>query len=711
MARNYYDIPAAKMPANSILDFTPLNNGIQNAVTGWNQGYDNETNKLLGVALKSGNFGEAASIAADRGDLDKSLKITEIQQRNEDRAENKGLRDAKRVGLMARAALESGDESMIAEIHGSILREMGPEAAAKLSPAFRDPQKGLEFFSARSGEYIDNVDREFKRSQIEKNRAEAAKSRAEAGVGTGPFGMPAAPGGLGAPASSVAPAPSGGAHQPAAIRFNNPGAQYPGPSSQKFGSTGTEIIGGGHKIAKFDDPVQGAAAQFDLLDRGYAGMTMGQIVQKWSGGNNSAAYAQHLSKATGVPINAPITKEMLRDPAFAVPFAKASAQWETGKPFPMSDEQWTQAHSMAFGGAAPVRVASLEPTAGMSTVGGGGVPQQMAAAGNGGASGQGGGVAVPVAPQQNRPQLPAGLSWTEDGLVVSPYATRRKPPEGYVHKKAPNDGGFLWRPDGTEVFVADKEIEHRAKSDNEARDKALAALGTARRVGALTSMLDKPLDVQGENRWGNRYETYGDVIGPYAKPEVDSSSYGSQALTALGAAPAAMLSMGRNLAGQSNPGTASQNRARNELDTAITELQASRVKELFGSQNLSDADRIAAARTVGTLNAQDAKALKNQLAIGERESFLRVRDALRNGLIKPSDLADDQALVQRGVALGILDPGLVRAGARSKAPDARDEARKAPGILDEARAAIGAGAPRDKVIERLRANGIDTTGL
>jgi hypothetical protein len=143
------------------------------------------------------------------------------------------------------------------------------------------------------------------------------------------------------------------AQPPAAIRHNNPGGMYPGPSATRYGSTGYSVIGGGHKIAQFDDPVKGAAAQFDLLDRGYAGMTIGQAVQKWSGGNNSAAYAQHLSKATGVPLDAPLTKEMLRDPNFAIPFAKASAQWETGQPFPMDDDQWKQAHSMAFGEQAP----------------------------------------------------------------------------------------------------------------------------------------------------------------------------------------------------------------------------------------------------------------------------------------------------------------------------------------------------------------------
>lgn len=41
----------------------------------------------------------------------------------------------------------------------------------------------------------------------------------------------------------------------ASIRYNNPGAMWPGPSSQRFGANGYETIGGGNKIAVFDDPV------------------------------------------------------------------------------------------------------------------------------------------------------------------------------------------------------------------------------------------------------------------------------------------------------------------------------------------------------------------------------------------------------------------------------------------------------------------------
>ncbi len=140
------------------------------------------------------------------------------------------------------------------------------------------------------------------------------------------------------------------ANAPAAIRNNNPGAMWPGPSSQKFGATGQQRIGGGNLIATFPDAVSGAAAQFDLLSRKYAGMPLADAITKWSGGNSSPQYIQSVSQATGIPPNAMLTPQMLQDPRIAVPLAKAMAQVEAGKPYPMADDQWSQAHQMALGG-------------------------------------------------------------------------------------------------------------------------------------------------------------------------------------------------------------------------------------------------------------------------------------------------------------------------------------------------------------------------
>lgn len=138
---------------------------------------------------------------------------------------------------------------------------------------------------------------------------------------------------------------------PAAIRYNNPGAMYPGPSATRFGSTGHGMIGGGHKIAQFPSMEHGAAAQFDLLDRNYAGMPLRSAIQKWSGGNSSDAYAQHVASQTGLSLDAPISREFIRDPATGVKLVRAMSSWEAGRPMPLDDAGWAKAHGMAFAGA------------------------------------------------------------------------------------------------------------------------------------------------------------------------------------------------------------------------------------------------------------------------------------------------------------------------------------------------------------------------
>lgn len=136
---------------------------------------------------------------------------------------------------------------------------------------------------------------------------------------------------------------------PASLRYNNPGAMYPGPSARRFGSTGTEIIGGGHKIATFSDPVQGAAAQFDLLRRSYTGMPLFDAINKWSGGNSAGTYVQGIARDTGLSPSTVLTPELLASPQ-GVALARRMAQHEAGRPFPLSDAQWSEAQRRGLGG-------------------------------------------------------------------------------------------------------------------------------------------------------------------------------------------------------------------------------------------------------------------------------------------------------------------------------------------------------------------------
>lgn len=144
-----------------------------------------------------------------------------------------------------------------------------------------------------------------------------------------------------------------GSKGPASVRFNNPGAQYPGEIARKFGSTQTETIGGGHKIAVFPDAVSGAAAQFALLDSKYTGKTMRQAIAMWSGGNSVDTYLQVIERETGIKPGQVLTKEMIANPEIAIPIARAMAVQEAGKEYPLSPEQWSKAHSWAMLGQKP----------------------------------------------------------------------------------------------------------------------------------------------------------------------------------------------------------------------------------------------------------------------------------------------------------------------------------------------------------------------
>ena len=72
-------------------------------------------------------------------------------------------------------------------------------------------------------------------------------------------------------------------------------------------------------------------------------------IRKWSGGNWSDSYADFLTSRTGLTMGTPITLDLLASPA-GLKLMKAQAQWEAGKPYPMTDSEWQQAQSMVFRG-------------------------------------------------------------------------------------------------------------------------------------------------------------------------------------------------------------------------------------------------------------------------------------------------------------------------------------------------------------------------
>lgn len=139
-------------------------------------------------------------------------------------------------------------------------------------------------------------------------------------------------------------------HDVASIRYNNPGAQWPGPVSKRFNQERSVTLrdGQGNKIAVFHDSVDGAAAQMVLLAEKYAGKTLENAIAQWSGGNSVGSYLKVIRSHMAIERDAMLTHAMLRDRFFMVPFARAMAQHEAGKPYPMDEDWWHVAFDQAF---------------------------------------------------------------------------------------------------------------------------------------------------------------------------------------------------------------------------------------------------------------------------------------------------------------------------------------------------------------------------
>ena len=136
----------------------------------------------------------------------------------------------------------------------------------------------------------------------------------------------------------------------ASVRYNNPGAQYPGKYAKMFGSTETQIIGGGHKIAVFDSPVNGAAAQMALLmgSSNYSGKTISSAVSTWSGGHGVQNYLNVIKRESGLDASTVMDSSFHNDRTKMIGLAKAMAWNEAGGAYPMTDAQWGEAYDLAM---------------------------------------------------------------------------------------------------------------------------------------------------------------------------------------------------------------------------------------------------------------------------------------------------------------------------------------------------------------------------
>jgi hypothetical protein len=139
------------------------------------------------------------------------------------------------------------------------------------------------------------------------------------------------------------------AREPASIRYKNPGAMWGGKHANTWGAVSDVVLkdGQANHIAVFPDFVHGAAAQFALWKVSYCNMSLAAAIRKWSGHNSSAAYMAFLGKHVGITAQTWITPALLASPK-GLALMQAQAQWEAGKPYPMTDAEWRQAQALVF---------------------------------------------------------------------------------------------------------------------------------------------------------------------------------------------------------------------------------------------------------------------------------------------------------------------------------------------------------------------------
>jgi uncharacterized protein (TIGR02594 family) len=150
---------------------------------------------------------------------------------------------------------------------------------------------------------------------------------------------------------------------PVSIRTNNPGAVN-GASWERSepGYVTTDETTPGNKTTIFETPEHGVAVWWKLLQkyRAAGAVTVEQIIHRYGGGQDYAAYVDFVEEFSGL---SRATKIMLNDDGVLLRFAKAMFRYEAGRPTPLLDAQILHGFALARGvnPAAPSPKASGPP--------------------------------------------------------------------------------------------------------------------------------------------------------------------------------------------------------------------------------------------------------------------------------------------------------------------------------------------------------------
>lgn len=148
--------------------------------------------------------------------------------------------------------------------------------------------------------------------------------------------------------------------EPASIRYKNPGAMWGSQITIKWGAQKQAVTlndgkGQGNNIAVFPTYVQGICAQLDLwrTSKKYKNKRFADAIAVWSGGNSVESYIKFAtSRVPGMTRDTVMDDVFWRGP-MCIPFLKAQAWHEAGKPYPAPNNDWKVAKQIVFSEAKP----------------------------------------------------------------------------------------------------------------------------------------------------------------------------------------------------------------------------------------------------------------------------------------------------------------------------------------------------------------------
>lgn len=147
------------------------------------------------------------------------------------------------------------------------------------------------------------------------------------------------------------------AQEPASIRYKNPGAMWGSALAIKWGASKKAVTlndgkGQGNNIAVFPTYVQGICAQLDLWrsSKNYKNKRFEDAIAIWSGHNNVESYIGFVLKRVPGMTRTTIMNDAFWRGPMAIPFLKAQAWHEAGKPYPAPEADWIEAQKIVMGG-------------------------------------------------------------------------------------------------------------------------------------------------------------------------------------------------------------------------------------------------------------------------------------------------------------------------------------------------------------------------